>query len=71
LLHKRSRAVTFFDWVAWVALGFGTGGLILAVLGITAIRTHGETAVAILALVLVLSLTSFASPLFLYGSLLR
>ena len=55
----------------WVALGFGTGGLILAVLGITAIRTHGETAVAILALVLVLSLTSFASPLFLYGSLLR
>jgi hypothetical protein len=56
-----------FDWVAWVALGFGTAGLILAVLGITMIRTRGETAVAILALVLVLSLTSFTSPLFFYG----
>jgi hypothetical protein len=58
-----------FDVVAWVALGFATGALVLAVIGITATRTRGETAVAVLALVLVLSLTTFASPLFLYGSL--
>src|SRR4051812_42120637 len=51
-----------FSWVAWVALGFGTASLILAVAGITMIRTRGETAVAVLALVLTLALTS-GSPL--------
>ena len=52
-----------FDVVGWVALGFGTAALILAVAGITMIRTHGDTVLAILALVLTLSLTSFGSPL--------
>ena len=55
-----------FDVVGWVVLGFGTAALILSVAGITMIRTHGDTVVAILALVLTLSLTSFVSPL-LYG----
>ena len=55
-----------FDVVGWVVLGFGTAALILSVAGITMIRTRGDTVVAILALVLTLSLTSFASPLF-YG----
>ena len=58
-----------FDWISWVALGFATASLILAVVGITMIRTHGETVVAILALVLLLALTTFASPIFLYGVL--
>jgi hypothetical protein len=52
--------------VVWVAVGFGTAALILSVAGITMIRTQGETAVAILAFVLTVWLTSFASP-FLYG----
>lgn len=51
------------DVTGWVALGFGTAALILSVAGITAIPTRGETVVAILALVLTLSLTSYASPL--------
>jgi hypothetical protein len=55
-----------FGVVGWVALGFGTAALILSVAGITMIRTQGETALAILALVLTLSLTTFASPFF-YG----
>ena len=55
-----------FSVVGWIALGFGTAALILSVAGITMIRTHGETVVAILALVLTLSLTSYATPL-LYG----
>lgn len=59
-----------FDWIVWVVLGFATAALILAVLGITAIRSRGETAVAIVALALVLSLSSFASPFFLYGAVL-
>jgi len=46
-----------------VALGFGTAALVFSVAGITMIRTRGETALAILALVLTLSLTSFVSPL--------
>jgi hypothetical protein len=58
-----------FSWVGWVALGFGTAALILAVAGITAIRTHGETAVAVTALVLTLTLTTFGSPFLLYGGL--
>src|SRR5688500_17195312 len=53
-----------FDTVVWVALGFATAALILSVAGITMIRTHGETAVAVLALVLTLCLT-FGSALFL------
>jgi hypothetical protein len=56
-----------FDVVGWVALGFGTAALILSVAGITVIRTRGDTVVAILALVLTLSLASFANPLFLYS----
>lgn len=55
-----------FDVVGWVVLGFGTAALVLSVAGITLIRTRGETAVAVLALVLTLSLTSFATP-FVYG----
>jgi hypothetical protein len=51
-----------FSVLGWVALGFGTAALILSVAGITMIRTHGETAVAILALVLTLALTSLSSP---------
>ena len=45
------------DVVIWVALGFATAALILSVAGITLIRTHGETAVAVVALVLTLCLT--------------
>ena len=52
------------DVILWVALGFATAALILSVAGITQIRTHGETAVAVLALVLTLCLT-FGSALFL------
>ncbi len=54
-----------FNVTGWVALGFGTAALVLSVAGITMIRTRGETAtaLAILALVLTLSLTSLASPL--------
>jgi len=55
-----------FDVVVWVAIGFGTAALILSVAGITMIRAHGDTVVAILALVLTLSLTGYASP-FLFG----
>jgi hypothetical protein len=55
------------DVVAWVAAGFGTAALILSVAGITMIRTHGETSVAVLALVLTLWLTSFGSTLFFGG----
>ena len=58
---------SIFDWLGWVALGFGTAALVLAVGGITMIRSRGETAVAVLALVMVLTLTSFISPFFLYG----
>lgn len=53
------------DVVVWVTLGFATAALILSVAGITMIRTHGETAVAVLALVLTLCL-SFGSALFLF-----
>lgn len=56
-----------FDWLGWVALGFGTAALVVAVGGITVIRTRGETAVAVLALVLVLSLSTLVSPWFFYG----
>ena len=56
-----------FDWLGWVALGFGTVALVLTVGGVTMIRSRGETAVAIVALVLVLALTTFSSPLFFYG----
>ncbi len=58
-----------FNTTGWVALGFGTAALVLAVAGITAIRTRGEPVVAILALVLVLSV-GFANPLFFYAGLL-
>jgi uncharacterized membrane protein YcjF (UPF0283 family) len=60
-----SDAVTdnIFNVTGWVALGFGTAALVFSVAGITMIRTRGETALAILALVLTLSLTSFVSPL--------
>jgi hypothetical protein len=76
LIGSAVAAATFasdhiFHVVGWVALGFGTAALVLAVAGITAIRTRGETAVAVLALVLVLSLTSFASPYLLYGGVFR
>ena len=56
-----------FNVVGWFALGFATAALILSVAGITMIRDRGETAVAILGLVLTLTLTSAASPFFLYG----
>jgi hypothetical protein len=49
--------------VGWVLLGFATVAFVLALAGITAIRTRGETAVAIVALALVLALTSFGTPL--------
>jgi hypothetical protein len=60
-----------FNVVGWVALAVGTAALVLAVAGITMIRTRGETAVAVTALALVLALTTFASPFFLYGGLIR
>lgn len=54
--------------VGWTLLGVGTFGFVLALGGITAIRTRGETALAIAALVLALALTGFANPLLLgYG----
>lgn len=54
--------------VGWTLLGVGTFGFVLALGGVTAIRTRGETALAIAALVLALALTGFANPLFLgYG----
>jgi hypothetical protein len=51
--------------VGWVLLGCATVAFVLALAGITAIRTRGETAVAIvaLALVLALALASFGTPL--------
>jgi hypothetical protein len=49
--------------VGWTLLGVATVAFVLALAGITTIRTRGETAVAIVALVLVLSLTSFGTPL--------
>jgi hypothetical protein len=52
------------DVVIWVALGFATAALILSVAGITMIYTHGETAVAVLALVLTLCLTFGSALLF-------
>jgi hypothetical protein len=55
--------------IGWVALGFGTAALVLSVAGVTMIRARGDGVVAILALVLTLSLTSFASPFLLYPGL--
>ncbi|MFL5945156.1 MAG: hypothetical protein ACJ74C_06935 [Gaiellaceae bacterium] len=49
--------------VGWALLGCATVAFVLALAGITAIRTRGETAVAIVALALVLALTSFGTPL--------
>ena len=51
-----------FRVVGWIALGFGTAALILSVAGITMIRTRGETALAVLALVLTLAPTALAGP---------
>jgi succinate-acetate transporter protein len=54
--------------IGWTLLGVGVLGFVLALGGITAIRTRGETALAIAALVLALALTGFANPLlFGYG----
>ena len=54
--------------VGWTLLGVATFGFVLALAGITMIRTHGETALAIAALILALALTGFANPFFLgYG----
>ena len=47
-----------FKVVGWIPLGFGTAALILSVAGITMIRTRGETALAVLALVLTLAPTA-------------
>jgi succinate-acetate transporter protein len=54
--------------IGWTLLGVGTFGFVLALGGVTMIRTRGETALAIAALVLALALTGFANPFFLgYG----
>ena len=52
--------------VAWALLFTAASGFLLALVGITLIRTRGEAAMAIVALVLALSLTSLASPFFLF-----
>lgn len=57
-----------FGYMGWVTLG-AARALVLAAAGITMIRTRGETAVAVLSLVLGLSRSTFASPLSLYGAL--
>ena len=49
--------------VGWTLLGVATLAFVLALGGITATRTHGETPLAIVALALVLALTSLGSPL--------
>jgi hypothetical protein len=52
--------------VGWSLLVIGTGGFVLALAGVTSIRTHGESVVAIIALVLALSLP-MASTYLEYG----
>jgi|SRR5215210_4001982 len=52
--------------IGWTLLGVGTFGFVLALGGITLIRTHGETALAIAALILLLALTGLVNP-FLFG----
>jgi hypothetical protein len=54
------------DAVGWTLLVVGTAGFVLALAGVTAIRTRGESALAILALVLGLSLP-MASTYLVYG----
>ena len=58
---------SIFDVTGWVALGFATLALVLGVAGVSVVRDRGEAVVAIIALVLVLALATFASPLFLFG----
>jgi succinate-acetate transporter protein len=56
------------EGIGWTLLGVGTFGFVLALGGITMIRTHGETALAIAALILALALTGLVNPFFLgYG----
>ena len=56
------------EGIGWTLLGVGTFGFVLALGGITMIRTHGETAMAIAALILALALTGLVNPFFLgYG----
>lgn len=52
--------------VAWTLLFIAALGFLLALIGISFIRARGETAMAIVALVLALSLTSLVSPFFLF-----
>ena len=52
------------EGVGWTLLGVGTFGFVLSLIGITNIRTRGETALAIAALVLALALTGLANPFF-------
>ncbi len=51
--------------VGWALLAVGTLGFVLSLVGVTNIRTHGETALALAALALALALTGLvANPLF-------
>ena len=63
--------VSIPEAVAWVLLAVAGVGFALALLGISLIRTHGETALAICALVLALSLPSLASTfsIFVFGGI--
>ena len=51
--------------IGWPLLGIGTLGFVLSLAGITAIRTRGETALAIAALALAVTLVGLANPFFL------
>ena len=53
--------------IGWTVLGIEVAALIQSVIGITWIRSRGDTAVAIAALVLTLALPGFASSLFFFG----
>ena len=52
------------EGIGWTLLGVGTCGFVLSLVGITMIRTRGETALAIAALVLALALAGLANPWF-------
>jgi hypothetical protein len=63
ILRERDPA----EGVLWTLLGIGTFGFVLTLAGITAIRTRGDTVVAIAALVLAVALAMTLNPVFFIG----
>ena len=52
--------------IAWAVLGIATVALVLSVAGLSAVRTRGETAVAVSALALVLAMPTVAGTIFFF-----